>query len=249
MPPEREILVLNSPADLYEAAAREFTQAAKAAVGARGRFSVALSGGSTPRGLFTLLASTQTPEVPWDRVCFFWGDERHVPPEDRDSNYGMANQALLSLVPVRRENVFRVRGEEKDAAQAARDYERELSDFFSLQPGQFPRFDLVLLGMGPDGHTASLFPGSAALQEKNRLVVANWVEALKTDRITLTFPVLNSAAYVLFLVAGADKAPALTRVFEDPDSHLPAQRIQPDKGRCRWLVDRPAAGGLRSPEA
>jgi 6-phosphogluconolactonase len=243
---KRELLVLNSTADLSQAAAREFIELARQSIAARGRFSVALSGGSTPRGLFTLLANEKRSELEWDRICFFWGDERHVPPDDPDSNYGMANQAMLSTVPIRRENVFRIHGEEKEASEAARAYEQTLADFFSLRSGEFPRFDLVLLGMGPDGHTASLFPGTAALEEKTRLVVANWVAKFSTHRITLTFPVLNSAACVLFLVAGTDKAPALWRVFEDPASGLPAQRIQPDNGSCRWLVDGLAAGQLHS---
>jgi 6-phosphogluconolactonase len=243
---QRELLVLNSTADLSQAASREFIELARQSIAARGRFSVALSGGSTPRGLFTLLGNEKRSELEWDRICFFWGDERHVPPDDPDSNYGMANQAMLSSVPIRRENVFRIHGEEKEASQAARAYEQTLADFFSLRSGEFPRFDLVLLGMGPDGHTASLFPDSAALEEKTKLVVANWVAKFNTHRITLTFPVLNSAACVLFLVAGADKAPALRGVFEDPGSGLPAQRIQPDNGRCRWLVDRLAAGQLHS---
>jgi 6-phosphogluconolactonase len=247
MPLERELLVLNSTADLFAAASREFIERARKAIKERGRFSVALSGGSTPKGLFTLLANEKRSELAWDRICFFWGDERPVPPDDPDSNYGMANQALLSIVPVSAENVFRIHGEEKEASQAARAYEQTLSDFFSLHPGEFPRFDLVLLGMGPDGHIASLFPRTAALEEKTRLVVANWVDKFNTDRITLTFPVLNNAASVLFLVAGVDKAPALRRVFEDPDSGLPAQRIQPTNGVCRWLVDKLAAGQLSSP--
>ena len=147
------------------------------AVRANGRFTVALSGGSTPKTLYSLLATK--PDIPWDKIYFFWGDERHVPPDHPESNYRMANEALLSKVPVRAENIFRIHAEEKDAAAAALQYEQTLKDFFHLSPGEFPRFDLILLGMGPDGHTASLFPGTAALNETQRLVVANWVREIQ----------------------------------------------------------------------
>src|SRR5579863_9825227 len=165
-------------------------RSANEAVAARGRFTIALSGGSTPKSLFNLLATNARTTLPWDRMFFFWGDERHVPPTDPDSNYKMADQTMLSKIPVAAGNVFRMAAENPDAADAAEAYEKTLQDFFALPPGQFPRFDLILLGMGPDGHTASLFPGTAGLQEKSRLVIANWVEKFKTSRITLTLPVL-----------------------------------------------------------
>ena len=164
------------------AAAEEFVNQATGTVRANGRFTVALSGGSTPRSLFSLLATTFRDQLPWDKMFFFWGDERHVPPDHPESNYRMAYEALLSKVPVPAENVFRVPAEIPDANQAAADYEQTLRKFFQLSPGAFPRFDLILLGMGPDGHTASLFPGTSALQEKSRLVVANWVEKFKAYR-------------------------------------------------------------------
>ena len=156
MPTLPEIRILRSAADLFEAAAAEFAAQVSAAVRANGKFTVALSGGSTPKTLYSLLATK--PGIPWDKICFFWGDERHVPPDHPESNYRMANEALLSKVPARAENIFRIRGEEKDAAVAARQYEQTLKDFFHLSPGKFPRFDLIFLGVGPDGHTASLFP-------------------------------------------------------------------------------------------
>jgi 6-phosphogluconolactonase len=158
----------------------------------------------------------------------------------------MAYKALLSKVPVPKENVFRVPTENKDANAAAVAYEETLKAFFKLRPGEVPRFDLILLGLGPDGHTASLFPDSAALHEDKRLVVANWVEKFKTYRITFTYPVLNNAARVTFLVAGEDKAPALHEVLENKNSGLPAQQVRPENGELIWLVDRAAANQLSS---
>lgn len=241
-----EIRVMNTAAELFEAAAAEFVAQAKLAVRARGRFTVALSGGSTPRGLFGLLASSAIRPVPWDKIFFFWSDERHVPPDDPESNYRMASEAMLSKVPVPAENVFRVPAEKEDADLAALDYEQTIGKFFGLRPGEFPRFDLVLLGIGPDGHTASLFPGSAGLNETRRLVIANWVEKFKTNRITLTYPVLNHSACVMFLVSGPDKATILHEVLENPQSGLPGQKVRPTDGRVIWLLDHAAAGALTS---
>lgn len=242
MPAEREIRILNTAADLFESAAAEFAARASAAVRAEGRFTVALSGGSTPKSLYSLLATK--PALPWDRIYIFWGDERHVPPENPESNYRMANQALLSKVPVPAGNIFRIRAEEPDAATAAMQYEQTLKDFFHLAPAQFPRFDLILLGTGPDGHTASLFPGTAALNETRRLVVANWVPKFNTHRITFTFPVLNAAACVIFLASGVDKAPILHEILENSSADLPSQKVQPANGKLIWLLDEAAAGGL-----
>src|SRR5262249_40944214 len=160
---------------------------------------------------------------------FFWGDERHVPPDHPDSNYRMANEALLSKIGAKPEQVFRMTGENPDAAAAASDYERRLREYFGTAPGAFPGFDLILLGMGPDGHTASLFPGTKALDEMERLVISNWVGKFYTDRITFTAPLINNAATVMFMVGGADKAPALKAVLEGPyePAQLPSQMIRP----------------------
>jgi 6-phosphogluconolactonase len=242
MPASKELRIVDTAAELFRAAAREFVNLASQAVKDRGKFSVALSGGSTPRKLYSLLAE-QTEAVPWDKSYFFLGDERHVPPDDPESNYRMVNEAMFSKVPVPPGNVFRIHAE-KDAAVAAQEYEETLRGFFNLQADQFPRFDLILLGVGPDGHTASLFPGSDALNETKRLVVANWVEKFKTDRITFTFPVLNHAACVTFLASGADKASILREVLENPNANLPSQKVRPEDGRLLWLVDRDAAGLL-----
>ena len=165
-----DIRVFEDPQSLFEGAAEEFASQATAAVRSRGRFTVALSGGSTPRSLYSLLATRAS--LPWDKIYFFFGDERHVPPDNPESNYRMARESLLSKIPIPPENVFRVPAENPDANQAAEAYEQTLRTFFNTAPGSFPRFDMILLGMGPDGHTASLFPGTAALQEKARWVVS-----------------------------------------------------------------------------
>ncbi len=242
MPAQPEIRILKTATDLFEGAAAEFAGQASAAVRAGGKFTVALSGGSTPRTLYSLLATK--PNIPWDKIFIFWGDERHVPPDQPESNYRMANEALLSRVPVPAENIFRIHAEEKDAAAAALQYEQTLKDFFHLSPGEFPRFDLIFLGVGPDGHTASLFPGTSALNETKRWVVSNWVPKFKTDRITFTFPVLNAAACVIFLMSGADKAATLQEVLENNSANLPSQKVRPVNGKLIWLVDEPAARTL-----
>jgi 6-phosphogluconolactonase len=181
--------------------------------------------------------------LPWRHLHFFWGDERHLPPDDPQSNYRMAYETLLSLTPVPSQNIHRVPAEEPDAALAAKKYEQELQAFFGLGAGQLPRFDCILLGMGTDGHTASLFPGTEALHETTRLVVANWVEKFNACRITLTVPVLNHADLVVFLVSGAEKAEALKEVLQGdyrPD-RFPAQLVRPDNGNLLWIVDKAAA--------
>lgn len=241
-----ELRRLTTPQDLFRVAAEEVIRAATEAVAQRGRFSIALSGGSTPKNLYTLIAANASASLPWAQMFFFWGDERHVPPDDPDSNYRMTKEAFLSKIPVPPANIFPIPAENPDASAAADAYEQTLRKFFALAPGEFPRFDLILLGMGPDGHTASLFPETAALQEKSRLVVANWVEKMKTSRITLTLPVLNAARCVAFLVSGADKAPALHEVLEGTAAaeKYPSKLVRPTEGRLIWFVDRAAASEL-----
>ncbi|MAS35812.1 MAG: 6-phosphogluconolactonase [Anaerolineaceae bacterium] len=208
-------------------------------------FAVALSGGSTPRALYELLASPERAQHPgWAKVHIFWGDERNVPPEHADSNYRMAREALLDQVALPRSNVHRIQGE-LNPAQAAAEYEQELRRFFARTGGKI-RFDLVLLGLGDDGHTASLFPGTLALKERERAVVANPVPQLDTWRISLTFPVINDASHVAFLVSGAAKAGALVKVLEGPHQpyELPSQLVQPVDGELVWLLDQDAAASL-----
>jgi 6-phosphogluconolactonase len=244
MPSSQSIQVLPTAADLFHAAAEEFVRAARTAIGAQGRFTVALSGGSTPKSLYSLLA-TKYPAFAWNRVFLFFGDERHVPPTDAESNYRMVNETLLSKISIPAENIFRVLAENPDAAAVASDYEAQLRRFFTLKPNEFPRFDLILLGLGPEGHVASLFPGSAALNEQSHLVVANWVEKFNTHRITFTFPVLNRAAEVVFLVSGPDKAAIVHQVLETKNTPpLPSQRVQPSDGKLLWMLDEAAAARL-----
>jgi 6-phosphogluconolactonase len=236
-----EIKIVTDASELSRTSTAEFEHVARNAVQARGRFTVSLSGGSTPRGLYSQLAR-DAHRLPWDKIYLFWGDERHVPPDDKDSNYGMVRETLLSHVPIPPDHVFRMHAEDTDANRVAEQYEQTIRQFFGLKAGELPRFDLVLLGLGPDGHTASLFPGSAALQERSRLVVANWVEKFGHYRLTLTAPVLNNAAEVMFLVSGSEKTSALQSVLysDAPAEQFPAKMIEPRSGRLLWLVDRAA---------
>ena len=241
-----EIRVLTTPQELFAAAAEEIVHLANAAVSEHERFTIALSGGSTPKALYNLLATNARTTLPWDRMYFFWSDERHGAPTDPDSNYRMANEAMLSKVPVPPGNIFRMMGENPDVSAAAQGYESLLRKFFEVQPGAIPKFDLILLGMGPDGHTASLFPGTAGLQEKSRLVIANRVEKLKGERLSFTYPLINAASCVAFLVSGVDKASVLCSVLEQnvPGEEYPAKLVQPTDGKLIWFVDRAAASGL-----
>lgn len=251
-----DIRILQRPEELFEAAAELFVGAAQRAVADKGRFCVALAGGSTPRSLYRLLAGERAwrDAMPWEESHFFWSDERHVPPSHADSNFRMAMEAMLSNVAVPPSNLHRIEGERERAEETASLYERTLREFFGLMPGEFPCFDLALLGMGSDGHTASLFPGTAALDERDRLVVSNRVEKLQAERITFTVPTLDNAAHVVFLVTGKDKADALAAVFEGPyePAKFPAQLIRPVHGRLTVLADEAAAarlarGGVRAP--
>jgi 6-phosphogluconolactonase len=226
-----------------KAAADEFVRCARTAITARRRFAVALSGGSTPKKMYQLLGGPpRRTQVDWAKVHFFWGDERCVPPDDAESNYRMAREALLSQVAVPAENVHRIEAEKPDHAAAARDYQTVLARTLG---GDVPVLDLILLGMGPDGHTASLFPRTAALAEKTRWVAPNFVPKFNADRITLTYPVLNAARQVLFVVCGADKANVLREVLEGPPDaeRLPSQAVQPD-GPLMWFLDSAAAARL-----
>jgi len=242
------IEVAAGPEDLAGRAARLFCHAARAAVTARGRFAVAISGGSTPRPVWARLAGPHhRDDLPWERIEFFWADERCVPPDHPDSNYRAARQTLLDRVPVDPARIHRVRGEAEPAV-AAEEYDGELRRTLATGAGEPPRLDLALLGLGPDGHTASLFPGSAAL-ESSRLaeaVPAAIVLPPVVDRVTLTPVALNAARQVAFLVAGASKAPAVRAAIEGPHdpARCPARAISPPGGRALWLLDAAAAAGL-----
>lgn len=234
---QADVQIYGSDAGLFAAAEEEFFRVLREAVKARARCSIALTGGSTPRRLYESIAQ-HAAAVDWSKVTFFFGDERCVPPDHPDSNFGMASQTMLSVPPVSYAPVHRIKGE-LPPPEAAREYEQELRDYFG---DALPRFDLVLLGMGPDGHCASLFPGSAALAEETRWVAENWVQRLDIWRITFTFPLLNSAAEVLFLLNGEEKRAPVQQIFKERQP-LPAARVQP-AGKLLWMMDEIAGGEL-----
>lgn len=237
-----EIRIVADPAALAKSACDEIAHAILAAVGEHGRCDLVLCGGSTPRRTHELLAAV---DLPWDKVHIFFGDERCVPPEHEDSNWRMARETLIQRARIPDAHVHRISGE-RDPEDAASDAENVIQEHFGLRPGEMPRFDVVLLGMGADGHTASLFPGSNALEESTRLVVANHVEKLGAWRVTMTFPVFESAQRVLFLVTGADKAAMVRSATVQRPSAVtpPAGRVRPRGGSLLWLVDAWAGAKL-----
>lgn len=247
-PSQRSVRVAET-ADAATAAARALVvECAERAIAERGRFAIALSGGATPQKLH---ASLVTAGLDWTKVLVFFGDERCVPPEHADSNYRLARESLLSKIAIPGTNVHRIYAESPDKSAAAIEYARELVRVLGDPQGlsktdDVPRLDLVMLGLGGDGHTASLFPGSSALKADRELVVATWVERLATDRITLTARTINAARAVVFLVTGADKAGIVKDVLEGPfvPAQLPSQLIAPVNGAYTWLLDRAAATQL-----
>ena len=238
------LTVFADPGALAEGAAALIVDLARAAVADRGRFTLALAGGGTPGPVHARLASpVHAGRMPWDQVQVFFGDERCVPPDDERSNYRLARQTLLDKVPLPVANIHRIAGEDVPAA-AARAYEQDLRRTFGS--AATPAFDLVCLGMGADGHTASLFPGMAALHEPSRWVVSQCVPASAAWRETMTQVLLNAARDVFIQVTGAAKAATLARVLDGPSQPdlLPAQLVRPSNGRVRWLVDAAAADGM-----
>ena len=234
------VKIFESPDELARATAERFVEMSNEAIANKGRFTLALSGGSTPKILYQLLADPDEPfrdRISWGKIDFFWSDERHVPPHHAESNYRMANEALLSRVPVPQHNVHRVLRENADASEAAQQYEQTIRD---VTKETLPRLDLILLGLGADGHTASIFPGSEVLQETKRLVAAPWVEKFQAYRITMTLPLLNNGASVVFLVSGAEKAAIVKEVLEGPEKY-PAQAIKPTNGELLWMLDKAAS--------
>jgi len=239
---ERNVQILPDLEAISHEAASLFVNASRDSIVTRKKFAVAISGGSTPRRLYTLLGSSPyCDQVDWHKVHFFWADERCVPKEDEASNFKVAFDRLLSKVPVPDGNIHRIKGGE-DPEKAARDYEADIRKFFGASG--LPVFDLVLLGMGEDGHTASLFPGSKSVEETARLAVVVYLDKPNWNRITLTLPVLNNAAQILFLVAGSSKAAVLSEILSDGEKkrEFPAGRITPVQGKVTWLIDREAAG-------
>jgi 6-phosphogluconolactonase len=249
--PRVELRVFAGAEGLALAAAAEFLARARTAIAERGQFIVALPGGSTPNRFYAHLAGWRrvgTGRIPWARIHVFWGDERLVPPGHPESNFRAVNENLLVQVPIPQANVHRIRTEGRSPAGAAALYEQEIRTFFRLPAGRFPGFDLVVLGLGADGHTASLFPGSEALAEDARLVVAPLVAKLGTHRVTVTLPVLNNARTIMFLVSGGQKSEALARALHRGvgSEALPARLVRPRDGTLLWLVDRAAARKLRN---
>ncbi len=241
-------------ASLAARAAQRFVELSEQAVAARGRARIAISGGSTPKAAFALMGDTGQPwrsRMPWDKLDLWWVDERCVPPSDPDSNYRMTREALLDHVPLAPSQIHRMEGE-LEPEKAAAKYEAELRSSFRLEGAELPRFDVLQLGMGPDGHTASLFPHTQALHETRRLVTANQVQGVKdTLRITLTQHVINNASEVFFLIGGTDKAKILKEVMFGPrdGERLPSQMIFPANGILTLLLDRAAAALLPAPDA
>lgn len=247
-PVEVALAVYPNDAEVTEAAAELFTAAAERAVNTRGLARIAISGGSTPKAMFQLLADPSAPyleRVPWAKVQLFWVDERCVGPENPESNFGMTKAAMLDKVPLPAANVHRMEGE-LDPEEAASHYESEIRNTFKLEGAETPTFDLILLGLGPDGHTASLFPHTAGLDEMARIVMANHVPQKDTWRLTLTWPVITQGREVAFLMEGTEKAEMIERIFTgayDPETY-PAQLIRPANGKLTLLMDSAAAARL-----
>ena len=245
----RTVRIFDTPDLLARAAADYFLQVVTEKQQTGEPFTVALAGGRTPAQMYGLLTEPPYNTIDWGNVHFFFGDERCVPPDSDDSNFKMAQNALFAKTPTPVSNIHRIPAELPDHDSAAQQYAEDLQTFFKLQPGQLPRFDLILLGMGPDGHTASLFPHKPALHEQTRLAVSTEPGLPPfVPRITLTYPVLNNAAHVLFLVDKADKAEKAAAILEgSPDfDALPAQAVQPTNGTLTWFLDQTAAANLKN---
>jgi 6-phosphogluconolactonase len=238
--------IVSDSAELARSAATFFVAEAQRSVLERGSFTVALSGGSTPKRLYQLLAHSPV-KISWEQIHLFWTDERQVPPDHPESNFRMVHDSLLAEIDIPDSNVHRIKSEFPDPAKTASDYQQTLTSFFALEGGQTPTFDLILLGLGADAHTASIFPGKEEVLASDRLVESLWVEKLSSHRTTMTMRVINGARSVLFLVSGDDKADALSRVFDGPRDPInyPAQAVDPQQGELKWLVDEGAASRLR----
>jgi len=244
-----ETLVFRNPQKTAAAAAERFAELAQESIDDHGQFLVALSGGSTPRPMYQLLGEKGWQNrIDWSKVQLFWSDERCLPPENEDSNYRMTRASLLEHIPVPEDNIHRIKGE-LDPEQAADEYEKLLHRVFRMDEEgddskpRFPRFDLVMLGLGENGHTASLFPNTRALEEQERWVVANFIPEMEAWRITFTYPLINHAAHVMFLVTGEQKAQIFHELLEGNNEQLeyPALGIEPIDGTLEWFLDEAAA--------
>lgn len=243
---DRQIEICKDKAELADKAARHFAKLVNSIAGEKGQVTVALSGGSTPKALYERLVQADLAQViPWNKIQFFVSDERCVPHESEESNYGNALRLLLNPMNVASAHAHPTQDQDKDAGVSATTYEIEVRTFVNAGKNGVPAFDIIFLGMGPDGHTASLFPGTAGLEEARRLVIMNHVEKLNSDRVTFTFPLLNSASHVIFLVGGSDKAGVLKEVFANAGKY-PCERVQPVQGDVIWFLDEAAAVQLQS---
>jgi 6-phosphogluconolactonase len=240
-----QIIVLDDSHALFVRAAEEIVHVSGESICTHGQFALCLTGGHTPADVYSLIATRFHLSIDWNAVHLFWGDERCVPPDDPASNYGMADRTMISKLNLDPGQIHRIRGE-ADPELAAGEYENDLREFFSLDEGEVPRFDLVLLGLGDNVHIASLFPGMPAIHEGRRLAVAVEVDAPQRRRISLTPAVLNNAARVMFIVSGRNKAEAVSLALEGPRDadRYPAQIIDANQGEVMWLLDRDAASLL-----
>jgi 6-phosphogluconolactonase len=244
---ERQVIVLGSPEQVASRAAELFARTAAESVKQRGRFVAALSGGSTPREMHGLLGVPSVHGgIPWERTHLFWVDERCVPTDNPLSNFGAAWDDFLKHIPLPGSHLHRIPGE-LAPEEAAEEYERQMVRFFGIDPGGVPAFDLVFLGMGTDGHTASLFAGDPALREAKRLTAALRGGSPDVGRVTLTLPILNAARRVVFLVTGVRKSEAVAEVLSGESSLLPAGMVRPVKGELLWIIDRAAASSIGFP--
>lgn len=242
---KKNVFVFDNYEALVNATAELFVKLAEQSIQDRGKFVISLSGGNTPKGLYARLAEKEVADrIDWSKVHVFFGDERTVACTSAESNQQMITESLLSKVPLSRENVFALSDPDMDAKATAIDYERSMHEFFRLDSGEFPQFDFMLLGLGEDGHTASLFPGSPALQENERWFVDNKVEKLNTTRLTTTYPVINHSRNIIFLAAGKAKAFVLKDVLTGPEGKYPSQNVKAEQGKIYWYVDREMASEL-----
>lgn len=242
---KKNVSVFESYEALVNATAELFVKLAGEAIKERGKFVVSLSGGSTPKGFYARLAEKEVAaRIDWSKVCVFFGDERTVAYTSPESNQRMITESLLSRVPLSRENVFALSDPDMDPKATAIDYERTMHEFFRLDSDEFPQFDFMLLGLGEDGHTASLFPGSPALTEMQRWFVDNKVEKLNTTRLTTTYPVINNSRNIIFLAGGKAKAAVLKDVLTGPEGKYPSQNVKAENGKLYWYIDKEIAAEL-----
>ncbi|HEY9793456.1 MAG TPA: 6-phosphogluconolactonase [Candidatus Obscuribacterales bacterium] len=237
--------VCSDKTELGKASADEFVKAAEKAIKSHGRFTVGLSGGHTPPLLYDQLTSAQyKTKVEWQKVHFFMSDERCVPVDSKESNWGTAERLLFSKLNIPAENLHPMHGQEENPTKCAEEYEAAIKAFFEVKEGEIPRFDLIQMGMGPDGHTASLFPGTKALKEQSQLVVENFVDKMETHRITFTYPLLNHASEIMFMVEGGEKSHVFAEAVQKEDRRYPVQGIAPTDGAVVWYVDKDTARDL-----